>query len=91
MTTMSIRLPESIHSQLRTVARKDGVSINQLVVTALAEKLSALMTADYLEERAQRGRRDRFEAVLRKVPSQDPDPWDRWDNAEPYAKDSSSR
>lgn len=79
-----MRLPESIHGQLKLLAKQDGVSINQLVVTAVAEKLSALMTAEYLEERARRGSRERFEAVLGKVPSVEADPWDRWADAEPY-------
>ena len=42
--------------------------------------------AGTLEERARRGSREKFEAVLRKVPSGEPDPWDRWDNAEPYQR-----
>jgi hypothetical protein len=37
------------------LAEKESVSINQLITLALAEKLSALMTEDYLEERAKRG------------------------------------
>ena len=61
MSTMSLRLPESIHSQLKTLAKQEGVSINQLVVTAVAEKLSALMTAEYLAKRARRGSREEFD------------------------------
>jgi len=53
--------------------------MNQIIATAVAEKLSALMTEDYLAERAARGSRERFEAVLRKVPHVDPDEQDRLD------------
>jgi hypothetical protein len=81
---MSVRFPESLHKQLKGMARREGISINQLITTAVAEKMSALMTADYLEERARRGSRAKFEAVLAKVPSVEPDPWDRWEGAEPY-------
>ena len=91
MATMSLRLPESIHGQLRTLAKREGTSINQLVVTAVAEKLSALLTADYLEERARQGSRDVFEAVLSTVPDGEPDPWDRWEGAEPYDPSRLSR
>ena len=76
MSTLSLRLPESLHRQLKTVAEREGVSINQFIATAVAEKLSALMTADYLEERAARGDRARFERVLAKVrdvPAEDSD------------------
>ena len=67
MSTISLRLPESLHEKARELAKQENVSINQLVVTALAEKLSALMTEEYLQARAKRGRRRKFEAVLRKV------------------------
>ena len=67
MSTISLRLPESLHERVREVAEREGVSINQLITTALAEKLSALLTQEYLAERAARGDRRSFERVLRKV------------------------
>ena len=67
MSTISLRLPESLHEKARELARQENVSINQLVATALAEKLSALVTEEYLRERAKRRSRRKFEAVLRKV------------------------
>ncbi len=79
MSTLSLRLPNSLHSQLVELAKQEGVSINQLVTTAAAEKVASLMTLDYLEERGRRGSRDRFEAVLAKVPSAEPEPGDRLD------------
>lgn len=79
MATLSIRLPDSLHRHLRAVAKKEKVSINQLVSTAVAEKMSALMTVDYLQVIAQQGDRAAFDRVLAKVPSGPPDPWDRWD------------
>lgn len=36
MSTLSLRLPESIHEQLRELAKKEGVSINQLINSAVA-------------------------------------------------------
>ncbi len=44
MSTISLRLPESLHERVRAVAEREGVSINQLITIALAEKLSALLT-----------------------------------------------
>ena len=43
MSTISLRLPDSLHKQVRKLAEKESVSINQLITLALAEKLSALM------------------------------------------------
>ena len=68
MSTLSLRLPESLHRQLKVAAERDGVSVNQFITTAVAEKLSALMTAEYLEQRAARGDRGRFDRVLARVP-----------------------
>ena len=64
MSTLSTRLPESLHRKAKELAKKEGVSLNQLLVTALAEKLSALMTEEYLQERAERGSRRKFDRVL---------------------------
>ena len=76
MSTMSLRLPESLHQKVRELADREGVSINQLVTTALAEKISALLTQEYLEARATRGSREKFLEILDKVPDADPDPGD---------------
>jgi hypothetical protein len=50
----ALRLPASLKRELEKVAREDGTSLNQLIVTAVAEKLSALRTADFFEERRKR-------------------------------------
>lgn len=76
MSTMSLRLPESLHERARELAKREGISINQLIATALAEKISALDTLSYLEERAARGSRDAFLAALAKTPAGAPVPGD---------------
>ncbi|MHB1560498.1 MAG: toxin-antitoxin system HicB family antitoxin [Isosphaeraceae bacterium] len=80
MSTLSLRLPESLHRQLKVVAERDGVSVNQFITTAVAEKLSALMTAEYLEQRAARGDRGQFDRVLARVRDVPAEPADRLDN-----------
>lgn len=77
MSTLSLRLPESLHRQLKDVPEREGVSIDQLITTAVAEKLSASMTADYLEGRAARGNRPAFDRVLAKAPDVPADEADR--------------
>jgi hypothetical protein len=72
MSTLSLRLPNSIHRQLRDLAQREGVSINQLISTAVAEKVAALLTVGYLEERAKRGDRNAFERALHHVPDAEP-------------------
>jgi hypothetical protein len=77
MSTISLRLPDSLHEQIRKLANVDGISINQFISTAAAEKLAALMTVDYLEARAKRGTRQRFEAALKRLPDVEPDDDDK--------------
>jgi len=77
MSALSLRLPESLHRRLSEVAEKEGVSINQLINSAVAEKVSALLTEEYLEARAKRGSRSRFLVALAKVPDVEPQPADR--------------
>jgi predicted transcriptional regulator len=76
MTTLSVRLPDSLHKRLKELARQDGVSVNQFITTAVAEKLSAIATVDYLEQRAAKGSRKRFRKALSKVPDVPPDEQD---------------
>lgn len=68
MSTLSLRLPTSLHRQLKEVSGREGVSINQFIASAAGEKVAALLTADYLQERSARGKRAAFDAVLRRVP-----------------------
>ena len=72
MSTMSVRLPESLHKRVRDLAKREGISMNQFIATALAEKLSALMTREYLEEQGRRGDRQKFDRALGKVRDVDP-------------------
>ncbi len=80
MSAISLRLSESLHKQVRDLAQQEGVSINQLISTAVAEKLSALLTQEYLEERAQRGTRKKHDGVLRKIRDSKPIPGDELDS-----------
>jgi hypothetical protein len=59
------------------LAQQDGISIDQFIATAVAEKVAALMTVEYLQECAKRGSREKFEAVLAKVPDVEPEEFDR--------------
>ena len=73
MSTLSLRLPDSLHDAIRQLAEDEHVSINQLISTAVAEKISALMTETYLKERARRGSRQDFEDIMSRVPDAPPD------------------
>lgn len=77
MSTISLRLPESLHKKARDLAKKENTSINQLVSSALAEKVSALMTEEYLDLRASRAGKNKFVNALSKVSDVEPDKYDK--------------
>jgi len=77
MSTLSLRLPESLHKYARELAKKENISINQLITLALAEKLSALGVEDYLETRAKRGSKEKFDKAMAKVREVEPPEYDR--------------
>ena len=57
MSALSLRLPNSVHRHIKEIAQQEGVSINQFISSAISEKISAIMTEEYLEKRAKRANR----------------------------------
>ena len=72
MTAISLRLPDSLHKIARELADGEGISMNQFITLALAEKVSALANEIYLEQRAARGDRAKFEAAMARVADVEP-------------------
>jgi len=68
MTTLSLRLPDSIHNNAKIFAEREEISINQLAATALAEKLAVLAAEDFIRAHAVRADKDAFAAALASVP-----------------------
>ena len=68
MSTLSLRLPQSIHHNAKLYAQREGISVNQLAATALAEKLASLAAEDYIAQRGQRASAQEFAAALALVP-----------------------
>lgn len=71
-TTLTIRLPDSLHREIKQLAQEEGISLNQFLALAAAEKMSALRTVDFLRAEAAKGYRDDFEAFLTAVPDTEP-------------------
>ena len=76
MSSLSLRLPESLHQRLRELAERDDISINQFIATAVAEKAAALLTVDYLEARGRRANGKLVDRLLSRVPDVPPIPGD---------------
>ena len=84
MSIVNVQIPDSLHKSLSDLAERearhqggrDGISLDRFISTAIAAKLSALMTENYLGERAKRGNRGKYEAVLAEVPDVEPEAHD---------------
>lgn len=67
MSQVALRLPDSLHQYAKHLAARDDTSLNQFIVTAVAEKISALNTEAFFQERAKRSSPDQALAALAKV------------------------
>ncbi len=77
MSVITIDVPESLFDKLKEVVAKDRSTPEHFALLALAEKLSSVITVEYLEERAKRAKVERFEQLLSKVPDVKPEETDR--------------
>jgi hypothetical protein len=76
MNTLTIQIPDGVARQLRECAEREGVTVEQLISSAAAEKVSALLTVEYLRERARNAKREDFVAFLNGSPDVPPLPGD---------------
>ena len=77
MKTMSLRMPDYLKNAVNDVCANEKISLNQFIINALSEKVSALQTLDIIEKRAKRASKESFLKALSKVPSVEPDERDR--------------
>lgn len=68
MSQVALRLPDSLHQYAKQLVAKDDASLNQFIVTAVAEKISALNTEAFFQERAASSGRAKFDRVRARVP-----------------------
>ena len=77
MSTVEVQIPHSLHQSLKQLAERDGISIDQFISTSVAEKIAAILTAEYFEQRAKQGDRASYDAVLAAVPPIEPESYDK--------------
>lgn len=77
MSTRHINLPNSLNNKIDELAEKEEISVDQFIITAVAEKMSALMAEEYLEEKGRRASRQKYERALDQVPDVEPEKYDK--------------
>jgi hypothetical protein len=71
-STYPLRLPRSLKAAVEKISKQDGTSINQFVVMAVAEKISAMNTAEYFAERKGRADLKAFDRIMRRKGGESP-------------------
>ena len=71
-----LRLPASIRTAAERLAEEDGVTLNDWIASAVAQKIGAVETADYFRKRAGVERVEDLHEILARVPDRQPDPGD---------------
>lgn len=72
MTRVNVDLPVSVHEHAKRLAKQDGVSVNQLIASALAEKMSVLNAEAHIKSRAKRANRKAYDDILGSAPARMP-------------------
>ena len=75
-STYPLRLPRSIKAEVERRAKEDGISINQFVATAVAEKLAVMNSATFFAERRNRADFKAFDRIMRRKGGEPPAPDD---------------
>ena len=78
MSSYALRLPESLKAASKRIAAADDTTMNQFFVVAIAEKISAMETADFFERRSRKGAKTKADKAWAKVGKKNPSPEDRW-------------
>ncbi|MEP0885925.1 toxin-antitoxin system HicB family antitoxin [Trichocoleus sp. ST-U3] len=74
---ITANIPDALYQQVEALARRENISVEQLLTIALSAQVSAWMTKYYIEEKAKQGNGERFQQVLKKVPDVEPEACDR--------------
>ncbi len=77
MQTMSLRMPDYLKSAVSDVCAGEKISLNQFIVNALSEKVSALQTVDIIEKRAKKASKKDFLDALNQISNNEPHESDR--------------
>lgn len=64
--TYPLRLPRSLKDAVERISKEEGTSINQFVATAVAEKVSALQTARFFQDRKARADFKVFDRIMKR-------------------------
>lgn len=72
MKTLHVRLPDSLHGRLKSLAKQEGVSLNQVLITAASNEVVRQETRDFFTQAAAHYDPQSFAGALAAVPDAPP-------------------
>lgn len=79
LSTYPLRLPRSIRAGVERMSKEDGISINQFVSIAVAEKLAMIQAQAYFAERSARADMSAFDQLMQRTGGESPRAGDEMD------------
>ena len=77
MSTISVRIPDSLYEFIKKTVQRENISINQFIVSALGEKISSWQTESYLKNRAKNADKNQFRKALSQISDREPEDFDK--------------
>ena len=77
MAKLQLRLPESIHNKIRKIAKKEKLSINQLLVNSISNEIIRYETMHFFTERSKNFNEEDFLDALKEIPAVEPEEVDK--------------
>ena len=77
MSTLTISIPESIRCRVESLAREDGVPVDEFVASILSQRIAVAEADSYVRRRASHGSAERMLEVLKSAAEVEPDEDDR--------------
>ncbi|MCH7673986.1 toxin-antitoxin system HicB family antitoxin [candidate division KSB1 bacterium] len=78
MAKLQLRLPESIHNKVRRIAKKEKLSINQLLVNSISSEIIRYETMKFFEDRSKNFNENDFLDALKQIPEIEPEEQDKF-------------
>ena len=77
MDSITINLDESLKKALKEIEKKENISIQEFIASAIREKIDIFMSSDYISNRAKGASKEKFEQAMLTIPETEPDEFDR--------------
>lgn len=77
MAKLQLRLPDTIHNKIRKMAKREDISINQVLVNSISNEIIRYETMQFFIERSKKFNEQDFIDALSEIPEIEPEEIDR--------------